>query len=77
MVQTFAIPEYSQESSSHVSTPGSPARGMGLHVQRSAPVRTSYARTSPGCCSLVNGWSAIALPRITTSRTTSGGDVPR
>src|SRR5438034_11188935 len=73
--QRLALPAYFHESSSHVSTPHSPSRGITWKVHRSVPVRTSNARTSPGAASLFSGESDPPAPTMTTSRTTSGADV--
>jgi hypothetical protein len=50
--------------------------GMMRNVQRSLPVRTSNARTSPGGPSilLAESCSTIAEPMTMTSRTTSGAE---
>jgi len=50
------------------------ASGTGSHRQRSAPVRASYARTTPLGIS-ARMLSLIAEPTTTTSSTTAGGDV--
>src|SRR5688572_20539441 len=69
----LAAPLYDHESSSHVSLPTSPGRGIGLNVQRRRPVRTSIAWTMPGAsASLRLGESDIALPMMTTSLQTCG-----
>ena len=47
-VQTFAEPDCFHESSSQVSAPGSPSRGIVRNDHASAPVRASKARTIPG-----------------------------
>lgn len=70
---TFAAPE-SRVPVSHVSTPGSPGCGMVWNVQRSAPVRTSNARTSPGGAS-GRSTSATEEPTTTRSPTTVPGEV--
>src|SRR5688572_29050887 len=71
---TLPAPVYDHDSFSQVSTPGSPARGIGLHVQRSLPLRASNARTTPGAPSIFDAesWFTIAEPRTTMSRTASG-----
>jgi hypothetical protein len=46
--QLFAPPLTVQDSFDHVSCPNSPGCGMVWKIQRSFPVRTSYARMCPG-----------------------------
>src|SRR6187549_2012535 len=69
---TLALPEYSDEWSSQVSAPNSPALGMGLNDQTRLPVRTSNAWTIPGGARLSYTWSVIELPTTMTLPATSG-----
>ena len=70
---TFAAP-VSRVPVSQVSCPGSPGCGIVWKVQRSAPLRTSKARTSPGGAS-GRSMSAIDEPTTITSPTTVPGEV--
>ena len=70
---TFAAPA-SAVPLSQVSRPASPSCGIVWNVQRSAPVRTSNARTSPGGAS-GRSVSAIEEPTAITSPTTVPGEV--
>ena len=45
--QTFVPERFLQLSPSHVSTPGSPARGTVWNDQSSLPLRASHPRMSP------------------------------
>src|SRR6266581_6811809 len=57
------------------AAPGIPGtRAMGSQLQRSFPVRASYARTTP-LGALARWLSATEDPTITRSPTTAGGDV--
>src|SRR5215207_9021855 len=70
---TLAAPLYDHESSSQVSLPTWPGRGIGLKVQRRRPDRTSIAWTIPGASeSLRFGESDIAWPMMATSLQTCG-----
>src|SRR3954469_19718403 len=71
--QTLVPERFFQLSPSHVSTPGSPARGTVWNDQSSFPVRASQPRMSPyrpelGAC------SPLLPPVITTFLKIAGGD---
>src|SRR5581483_2101741 len=73
-VHTPTLPLIAHNSSSHVSLPNSPGRGIVLNVQSSLPVLTSNARTSPLVllCVLTVAPSRNDEPTSTTSFTTTG-----
>ena len=65
-----APPAVFHASAGQVSCPASPGRGIVWNTQRSAPVRTSKARTAPGT------FSATFALRIRRSRQTTPGVTP-
>ena len=75
IVQEFVAPVRWALGPIHVCEAGSALLcGTGSNVQRSAPVRASYARTSPLAASM-RLLSATADPTTTTPATTVGGEV--
>src|SRR4029450_1854143 len=66
----FAPPAVFHASLGHVSEPDSPGCGMVGNVQRSLPVRMSYARTCPGAAPSL---SLTRLPWMSRSSNTTPG----